>query len=101
MGVFPIYAGVALLVVLCGGLTVLAAYIVWRRGYTQGWRRARTQPPSCPKCRYNMSGLRHCRCPECGSEFDLQELWRTSVYLKREAADENNQVVRKHDDDNV
>jgi len=80
--VFPIYAGVVLLVALCGGLMVLAAYIVWRRGYTQGWRRARYQPPTCPKCRYNMSGLRQCRCPECGADFDLDELWRTPVYLK-------------------
>jgi len=101
VSVLAIYAGVILLVALTGGVTALAAYIVWRRGYTQGWRRARTQPPTCPKCRYNMSGLRHCRCPECGSEFDLQELWQTSIYLKPEAAEANNQVVRKHDDSNV
>jgi uncharacterized paraquat-inducible protein A len=83
VSVLAIYAGVILLVALTGGLTALAAYIVWRRGYAQGWRRARAQPPACPKCGYNMSGLRQCRCPECGAEFDLDEVWRTPIHAKK------------------
>ena len=30
----------------------------------------------CPTCRYNLRGLPHPRCPECGTEFDWQELIR-------------------------
>jgi hypothetical protein len=74
-----IYAGVVLLVALTAGLTVFAAYAVWRAGFAQGWRRAREAPPTCQKCGYNMSGLRHCRCPECGVEYDLDQLWRAPV----------------------
>ncbi|MBU0638046.1 MAG: hypothetical protein KKB50_04215 [Planctomycetes bacterium] len=29
----------------------------------------------CPKCRYNLTGLREARCPECGTQFTLGELY--------------------------
>jgi len=72
-------AGVTLLVVLTCGVTALAALLLWRDGFRRGWRRAREAPPTCPKCGYNLSGLTQSRCPECGSEFRLDELWRTPV----------------------
>ncbi len=28
----------------------------------------------CPRCKYNLRGLRDPRCPECGLELDVQEL---------------------------
>ena len=31
---------------------------------------------SCPTCGYNLTGLTHARCPECGSTFTLDELVR-------------------------
>ena len=73
-----IVIGVGVLVLLTLGVTGLAAMIVWRRGYVRGWRRARNAPPLCPKCGYDLSGLTQCRCPECGSEFRLDELWRAN-----------------------
>jgi len=71
--------GVSLLVVLTGGVTALAAFLLWRDGFRRGWRRAREAPPMCPRCGYNLSGLSLCRCPECGSEYRLDELWKTPV----------------------
>lgn len=32
--------------------------------------------PHCPGCDYPLIGLTHTRCPECGSEPTLEELWR-------------------------
>jgi hypothetical protein len=29
----------------------------------------------CPKCGYNMTGLREARCPECGAQFTIDELF--------------------------
>lgn len=28
----------------------------------------------CPKCGYNLTGLREARCPECGATYTLDEL---------------------------
>lgn len=37
---------------------------------------ARAEGPACPGCGYSLSGLSHTRCPECGLEPTLDELWR-------------------------
>jgi len=71
--------GVVVLVLLTGGLTALAALLVWRHGYLRGWRAARHQPPRCLFCGYILSGLSPCRCPECGRHWSLDELWQQSV----------------------
>src|SRR2546423_14424454 len=42
-------------------------------GYPAGFR------PRCPRCRYDLGGLRDSRCPECGLPFrivDLIAAWR-------------------------
>lgn len=69
-------AGVALLVVLTAAVFLVAAFLLWRHGYVRGWRAARKGPPICMKCGYNLSGLTQCRCPECGTEYRIEELWR-------------------------
>ncbi|MCH9033356.1 MAG: hypothetical protein IID42_02485 [Planctomycetes bacterium] len=33
----------------------------------------------CPKCGYDLKGLAMARCPECGTEFTLDELFATWV----------------------
>lgn len=33
------------------------------------------QAIACPACGYNMTGLRQARCPECGTEYTLDELF--------------------------
>ncbi len=81
-------AGVLLLVMLTGCVMAFVASLIWVNGYNKGWREARKAPPICPKCKYNLSGLSQCRCPECGTEFRLDELWRTPVVgVKREMDD--------------
>lgn len=34
--------------------------------------------PMCPACGYALVGLKHTRCPECGSEPTLDEIWKAS-----------------------
>ena len=78
--------GVLLLVLLTAGLTLFVVFLVWRNGYVRGWRRARQAAPRCPKCGYNLSGLTHCRCPECGVEYRLEELWCVPLFGQRDHA---------------
>lgn len=41
----------------------------------------------CPRCRYSMVGLRESRCPECGTQYTLDDLIRQQDYsLPRGAA---------------
>lgn len=75
-------AGVLLLVVLVALVTVVAAAVVWRNGYNRGWRQARSAPPMCPVCNYNLTGLSQCQCPECGTKFNLEQLWRSPVHAR-------------------
>ncbi len=83
-----ITVGVALLVVLTLLLTLLVVFAIWRDGYRKGWRKAREKPPICGDCGYNLSGLTHCRCPECGREYTLDRLWQIAIYSRRPAKTE-------------
>lgn len=72
-------AGIATLI---GGGTVpitwcLATVAIWRE--TKAERASRlalgsAAPVACPLCGYSLAGLREARCPECGSEFTLDQL---------------------------
>jgi hypothetical protein len=75
-----IEGGVVVLVALTGGLTLFVAFLIWRDGFLRGWRSARQSPPTCLRCGYNLSGLKQCRCPECGSEFELDKLWNAYLF---------------------
>ncbi|RJP35414.1 MAG: hypothetical protein C4547_09425 [Phycisphaerales bacterium] len=73
--------GVLLLVVLTIVVAALFAFLIWRNGYIRGWRASRrNQTPMCPACGYNMAGLSHCRCPECGRTYSLDSLWRAYLF---------------------
>jgi hypothetical protein len=75
-----IEAGVVLLLVLSIPVTVLVVYLIWRDGYVKGWRAARRDVGvHCPRCGYSLAGLTHARCPECGVELTLDDLWRRYV----------------------
>ncbi len=72
-----IEAGAAILLLLTLCVAALGVWIfVWRRAFAKGWRAARGAAPKCPKCGYSLAGLTLARCPECGSEWQLEELWR-------------------------
>lgn len=75
--------GVLFLVLLTVLLALFVVFLVWRHGYRKGWRGARRVPPQCLSCGYNLSGLTHCRCPECGREHRLDELWETDIVTVR------------------
>ena len=79
---FLLEAGVFLLVLLTGGLALFVVFLIWRDGYGRGWRAARATPPKCLRCGYNLSGLTQCRCPECGTEYRIDDLWRGHVFSK-------------------
>jgi hypothetical protein len=64
-------------------------YYLWLAGILVCWRESNaernarlnagpTSTPTilCPNCRYNMTGLREAKCPECGSTFTLDQLHR-------------------------
>ena len=84
MGLMWIDVGVVVLVLVTGGAAGFFALLVWRNGYIRGWRAARDMPPTCPTCRYNLSGLTSCRCPECGTTYSLEQLWRAPVQRRRD-----------------
>ncbi len=90
-----IHAGALLLVVLTLGVTALGVALLWRNGYVRGWRAARSNPPLCPTCKYDLSGLPHCRCPECGTEHRLDELWRKAVIAPRSPGTESSALSRR------
>lgn len=48
----------------------------------------------CPRCGYSLIGLRDLRCPECGTEFTIDELIRAQSYsgVPRGSADEEKRV---------
>ena len=83
--------GALLLVGLTAGVTLLVATLIWRSGYKRGWRLARNAPPTCPACGYNLSGLSACRCPECGTTFVLETLWRSPVFLRGDRKQETDE----------
>ena len=55
----------------------LTAY-VWRETPMERAGRLKNLAPgglACPQCGYNLTGLRQARCPECGTQFTLDELF--------------------------
>jgi DNA-directed RNA polymerase subunit RPC12/RpoP len=59
--------------------------VTWLVGTTLAWRETASERAqriqgtsgdalACPTCGYNLTGLRGTRCPECGTDFTLQEL---------------------------
>lgn len=68
----------------CGG--ALTAVVLWIILTILAWRetpaeraarmsRADADALVCPTCGYNLTGLREPRCPECGTQFTLNELY--------------------------
>ena len=42
---------------------------------------------ACPTCGYNLTGLREARCPECGSQFTLDQLYAAATKAKGDLGD--------------
>lgn len=57
------------------GICALLAFWAWRSGKRAAWRRFAQSSPRCGKCGYNMRGLRELTCPECGTEYTVEQLW--------------------------
>ena len=56
--------------------------MVWKETHLERSRRLGDRPDRvipCPKCGYDLKGLAMARCPECGTEFTLDELFATWV----------------------
>lgn len=52
--------------------------LVWRETKSERIQRLRhlgIDAVACPTCGYNLTGLREARCPECGSQFTLDQLY--------------------------
>ena len=58
-------------------LWLIAATLLWRETSRERAARLMTTSKSaivCPKCGYNLTGLQGTRCPECGTQYTLDEL---------------------------
>jgi hypothetical protein len=74
-------------------LWLVATVLVWRETHEERSARLRTigrdgSGPGIPTCGYDMTGLKGTRCPECGSDFTVDELLaaqpeRAAVELER------------------
>ena len=74
-------AEIALALLIGGGVVpivwVLGTVLVWWESSQERLERLKsygTDTVCCINCGYNMTGLRDARCPECGSQFTLDEL---------------------------
>lgn len=60
-------------------LWVVGTIFVWRETSEESARRmgsaGRGAGLVCPSCGYNLTGLREARCPECGTQYTLDELF--------------------------
>jgi len=75
--------------ILIGALVMLAgavALLIWMSALLR-YRRGKPVLDAdnlvdvrCPQCEYSLIGLRSLRCPECGSEFTIDELIRSQDY---------------------
>ena len=69
--------GVVTAGILWWAMWVGALALVWRESTTERLAHAKTTPPvelHCPHCGYDLRGLRDARCPECGTQYTLDEL---------------------------
>ena len=78
---------------ICGSFVAAVAWMissafVWRETDAERAERVNTGssggggyigPLLCPRCGYNMRGLTHARCPECGTEYTLDALLTANV----------------------
>jgi hypothetical protein len=58
-------------------LWVVATIFIWRESAAERTERLRASGRDgvvCPTCGYNLTGLTSTRCPECGTQFTLDEL---------------------------
>ncbi len=75
--------------ILIGGLVMIAiavAMLIWMSSVLR-YRRGKSVLDAddlvdvrCPRCAYSLIGLRSLRCPECGTEFTIDELIRSQNY---------------------
>jgi len=65
--------------IIASGLGGGGAAFAWMGWTTVIWRQTREEagaaaPVACPVCGYNLSGLKHTTCPECGASLTLEQL---------------------------
>ena len=76
-----------------GGVTailfwLLVTVLIWRETTAERVERLRARSPRalvCPRCGYNLTGLRQATCPECGAGYTIDEL--AALQPQREPAD--------------
>jgi hypothetical protein len=72
--IFPVFIAT----VIAPLLWVFATILIWRENPAERAGRlagADANGVACPTCGYNLTGLRGTRCPECGTEFTLDQLF--------------------------
>ena len=82
--------------IIVGGIVWAATWLVSTAGIwceTASERRDRLARPgigviACPTCGYDLTGLREARCPECGSQFTLDQLYAAVAEAQRDLGDQ-------------
>ena len=95
----------------------VTAPLLWVFGTVLAWRESPAEHAAriaslggagaltCPTCGYNLTGLKGTRCPECGSEFTLDQLLASQPgfpafgCLLEDIAGAATQLIRDHDRD--
>jgi hypothetical protein len=70
-----------------GILYLAATLVVWRETATERARRLHQLglgQIGCPRCGYNLTGLREASCPECGSRYTLDELFAAAATRQKD-----------------
>jgi hypothetical protein len=82
-----------------GALGLMIGTMLWALGWLGGtawvWRENAAERAerlknlgvgtiACPRCGYNLTGLREARCPECGSQYTIDQLYGAMLEQRRE-----------------
>ena len=70
--------GVLLATMFWMSIWMAGTAVVWKETKLESLKRNRDGPDrviACPKCGYDLKGLTMARCPECGTEYTLDELF--------------------------
>jgi hypothetical protein len=72
-------------------LWLVMSIFVWRETEEERAARIRRsggETVACPRCGYNLTGLREARCPECGTQFTLDELMAAQAEQRMESVND-------------
>lgn len=68
--------GISFLLLALVGLIFVVGLVVAIVLLTRSKKKGSVRTVFCPNCEYDLTGLSEARCPECGTQYTLNELWQ-------------------------